>query len=194
MGTLRSCTGENTSSTVHAERRGVYLRFGCLCLVIACLAGCQQRRVTIAEAFPLGSFASPWELDGRVWSGTPAEAAEAVGADYAAWSACDPERIWLAVYRHDTRKNDTLTVRAWSFPSVEQASRAYDKFRPMEASKLAAGDAACWTKDGILVLWGRVVFDIFGRGPTGGSNPEQAVYLLACLEKKMPRDLPSNPQ
>jgi hypothetical protein len=46
----------------------------------------------------------------------------------------------------------------------------------------------------VLVLWGRMVFDIFGRGPANVASPEQAVYLLAFIEKKMPADLPDTPR
>jgi hypothetical protein len=177
-----------------AHRRNLRFRLGCMCLAALCCAGCGQKRVTIKDTFPIGSYASPWVLDGAVWSGTPDEAAGAVGGEYERWNAFNPERIWLAVYHHDTRTDNTLTVRAWSFPSAEQARRAYEKFRPENAAKLQAGDEACWMKDGILILWGRMVFDIFGRGPVAGSNAEQAVYLLAFFEKKMPHDLPNNPQ
>lgn len=172
----------------------VNLRLAIFCLAVICTTGCGQKRVTINDTFPRGSYASPWVLDGSVWSGTPSAAAYAVGDEYGQWKAFEPERVWLAVYRHDTRKDNTLTVRAWSFPSAQQARRAYDKFRPENASQLKAGDEACWTRDGILIRWGRMIFDIFGRGPAGGTNPEQAVYLLAFFEKKMPRDLPHDPQ
>lgn len=164
------------------------------CLAAVCTAGCAQKHVVISDTFPRGGYASPWVLDGSVWSGTPAEAADAIGAEYEQWAAFNPARIWLAVYRHDARADNTLTVRAWTFPSSEQARRAYEKVRPENASKLKAGDEACWTQDGVLVRWGRMIFDIFGRGPAGGARPEQAVYLLAFFEKRMPRDLPYNPQ
>ena len=63
-----------------------------------------------------------------------------------------------------------------------------------DADLLEAGDEACWTADGILVRWGRLVFDIFGRGPSSIASPKQAAYLLAFFEKQMPADLPDDPR
>jgi hypothetical protein len=148
----------------------------------------------MADTFPKGSYATPWVLKDEVWSGTPAEAAGALGEEGERWGALGAERVWLAVYQHDTRGDDELVVRAWSFASQERARWAYTHFRPDPVDALEAGDEACWTDDGILVLWGRLVFDIFGRGPSAAASPEQAVYLLAFFEKQMPANLPNDPR
>lgn len=169
---------------------------GCACATLAVfvLAGCNTGRVTIADTFPKGNYASPWVLRGEVWSGSLEQAANAIGDETDEWGAFEPERVWLAVYHHDTRIAHKLIVRAWSFASAEQARRAFENFRPEDVKTLQAGDEGCWTDDGILVLWGRMVFDIFGRGPATLASPEQAVYLLAFLEKQMPADLPGTPR
>jgi hypothetical protein len=165
-------------------------------LVLAALtqAGCTSRLGTIADAFPKGSYASPWVLRDAVWTGTLEQAAGAIGAEAAAWEPFAPERVWLAVYEHDTNSADKLIVRAWAFASTTQAHRAFEHFRPEDARSLEAGDEGCWTADGILVIWGRMVFDIFGTSPTSDASPEQALYLLAFLEKQMHPDLPSAPR
>jgi len=163
-------------------------------LVLTLAAGCQNKRTNIAGTFPIGGMADPWILEGTVWSGDPEQAAEGVGEDAEPWSAFEPQRVWLAVYRHDIRLRHTLVIRAWAFASQEQARQAYLHFQPNVPEPLKAGDEGCWTKDGVLVLWGRMVFDIFGRGPGRLASPEQAVYLWAFLEKRMPPDLPLNPE
>lgn len=173
-------------------------RFGPVCaggLLLAALAvGCGGKHVTIADTFPKGSYASPWVLQGAIWSGTLAQAAEALGDEAAQWEGFRPERVWLGVYRHDTRSADQLIVRAWAFASPTQARAAFEHFRPKGAGPLEAGEEGCWTADGILVLWGRMVFDMFGTGPSATAHPEQAVYLLAFFEKKMPPGLPGDPR
>ena len=85
-------------------------------------------------------------------------------------------------------------MRIFAFSSTQQARRAFESFRPADADALQAGDEGCWTDDGILVLWGRLVFDIFGSGSGRIANPEQAVYLLAFIERQMPADLPGAPR
>jgi len=158
------------------------------------LAGCNARHVTIADTFPKGSYASPWVLQGEVWSGSLEQAADAIGDEAAQWATFGPERVWLAVYQHDTRVAHKLIVRAWAFASAAQARRAFEHFQPKDAKSLQAGNGGCWTDDGILVLWGRMVFDIFGSGPSTLTSPGQAVYLLAFFEKQMPPNLPSAPR
>jgi hypothetical protein len=158
------------------------------------VAGCQARQVTITDTFPKGSYAAPWVLQGEVWSGLPTAAAASLGAEARAWQAFEPQHVWLAVYQHDTRVDHELAVRVWKFASPAQARRAYTHFRPPDADPLEAGDESCWTDDGILVCWGRLVLDIFGRGPTLLAGPEQAVYLLAFFEKQMPPELPGDPR
>jgi len=165
-----------------------------LVLASATLGGCSRKHVTVADTFPKGSHASPWVLEGEVWSGSLEQAASGLGNEAEQWAELDPERVWLAVYRHDTRTKHKLTVRGWAFSSVEQARRAYDRLHPDGADELEAGDDACWTDDGVLVLWGQMVFEIFGSGQPNRASPEQAVYLLAFIEKKTPAGLPDAPR
>lgn len=163
-------------------------------VVCVALSGCNATRVTIADTFPKGSYATPWVLRGEVWSGSLARAVESLGEEAEQWRVFEPERLWLGVYQHDTRGDQELVVRVWAFSSLDQARRAYEQLRPDKPDALEAGDEGCWTDDGILVRWGRLVFDIFGRGPSGLASPEQAVYLLAFFEKQMPADLPDDPR
>lgn len=158
------------------------------------LAGCNQDRASVADTFPKGSYASPWVLQGSIWSGSLEQAAGGLGEEAEQWARFAPDRVWLAIYRHHARPDHKLTVRAWAFASTDQARRAFEHFRPASPDQLKAGDEGCWTSDGILVRWGRLVFDIFGGGPTAIARPEQAVYLLAFIEKRMPADLPDAPQ
>ena len=177
------------------SRRAIYSGgAACLALAVLTLTGCSAKHGTIADTFPKSGSASPWILNGEVWSGTLEQAAAAIGEDAVAWGAFEPRQVWLAIYRHETRPANELTVRAWEFASVARAQEVYKFFSPGDADSLKAGDDACWTQDGILVLWGRMVFDIFGRGPAALASPEQAVYLLAFIEKGMPADLPENPR
>ncbi len=166
----------------------------CVALGVLTLAGCTARHITIADTFPKGSYASPWVLQGKVWSGSLEQAADGIGDEATQWGTFEPERVWLAVYQHDTRVAHKLIVRAWAFASAAQARRAFEHFCPDDTRSLQAGDEGCWTDDGILVLWGRMVFDIFGSGPSTLTSPGQAVYLLAFFEKQMPPDLPSAPR
>jgi len=163
-------------------------------LAILVLTGCQARRLTIADTFPAGSYASPWVLQGEVWSGSFERAASGLGDQAEQWAVFAPERVWLAVYRHDSRTDHKLTARAFAFTSGEQARRAFEHFRPGQADQLEAGNEGCWTEDGVLVLWGQMVFEIFGNAPASFACPEQSVYLLAFVEKKMPAGLPDAPQ
>ncbi len=177
------------NESAHAHLAAVAALLG-----LVTLGGCGGKRATLADAFPTGSYASPWLLQGALWDGSFEQAADALGDEAESWGAFDSEHVWLAVYRHDTRAEHRLTVRAFAFSSREQARRAFDHFRPADADELEAGDAGCWTEDGVLVLWGRLVFDIFGNDPSAFASPEQAVYLLAFVEKKMPAGLPDAPQ
>ena len=158
------------------------------------LGGCSRKSVTVADTFPKGSYASPWVLQGEVWSWSLEQAAGGLGEEAGQWAELEPERVWLAVYQHDTRTDHRLTVRGWALSSADQARRAFERFLPADAEALKAGDEACWREDGILVLWGRMVFDIFGSGPSHFASPEQAVRLLAFIEKRMPAELPDNPR
>jgi hypothetical protein len=133
-------------------------------------------------------------LQDAVWDGSFERAAAGLGEEAEQWRAFDPEHVWLAVYQHDTRPEHKLTVRAFAFSPAEQARRAFEHFRPPDADAFQVGDEGCWTEDGVLVLWGRMVFDIFGNDPSAFASPEQAVYLLAFIEKKMPAGLPDAPR
>ena len=161
---------------------------------IMLLTGCGATHLSIADTFPKNGRATPWILSGEVWSGPFEQAAAALGRDAEAWGAFAPRQVWLAVYQHETRPANRLTVRAWEFATVAQAREVYEFFHPAGAAILKAGNEACWTVDGILVRWGRMVFDIFGRGPSTLASPEQAVYLLAFIEQSMPAELPENPR
>lgn len=175
---------------LHACGRGWTL----VLLAVLTLTGCWGKHVTIADTFPKAAYASPWELQGEVWSGSFERATGALGEEAQAWGTFEPQRVWLAVYQHDAHRDHKLTVRAFAFSSAGQARRAFEHFRPPKADQLKAGDEGCWTEDGVLVVWGRMVFDVFGSGPSVFAGPEQALYLLAFIEKKMPADLPDAPQ
>lgn len=172
------------------------LRPAALALLVglsSALVACQARQMTLAEVLPPASYASPWVLRDGVWSGEFGRAADALGDEAAEWASPPPERVWLAVYRHEQQPTRTLTVRAFGFASSAEARAAYERHRPAKAATFGAGDEACWTSDGVLVLWGRLVLDIFSAGAVR-AEPEQAVYLLACIEKRMPPGLPDAPR
>src|SRR5688572_9708842 len=90
-------------------RRAVSLLVGIA--LVAAVAGCADRRAMI-DAFPTGAAASPWLLDGAVWSGDFESAAAAIGDDAAAWRRLAPRRVWLAVYKHESRPTQRITIRA----------------------------------------------------------------------------------
>ncbi len=161
-------------------------------LLLAC-AGCAAQRRSVAEAFPPGSAASPWLLQGTVWSGTFDEAAPGLGPDADAWQVHRPTRVWLAVYRHEDEPARTVTVRGFSFASADAARAAYDALRPPDAKVYEAGDAGCWTEVGVLFQWGRLVFDVFGHDASWGSQV-QASLVAALLTKRMPPAAPGDPQ
>jgi len=161
---------------------------------VVLLAGCQATRVTISDTFPKGTLASPWVLDGEVWDGEFSAASDSLGEEGEQWAGLDPWHVWLAVYRHDTQPRQKLILRAFAFASPDDARRAYDAVRPRAPETLSMGDQACWTDDGVLVRWGRLVIDVFGVGTTRSSAPEQALYLAAFIEKKMPAGLPDAPE
>lgn len=166
----------------------------CLALATVTLAGCEGKRVTIADTFPQAGYASPWHLENPVWSGSLGEATPGLGEEAERWAAFEPEHVWLANYRHDTHPRHRLTARVWAFLSAADARRAFEHFRPENAGALEAGDEACWMDDGILVLWGCTILDIFSSGTPAAAGAEQAVYLLAFFEKQMPPGLPDAPQ
>ena len=167
-----------------------------LTLSLLIFVGCSQKRVDLVEVLPKGLRATPWVLSGEIWSGTPEQALAGLGREVEVWDAFDPQQVWLAVYQHETHSDHELITRIWSFPSAAQARRAYQHFRPTDATsfEVRRGGEGCWTPDGLLVVWGRLVIDIFGRGPGDRASPEQAMYLLAFIEKDMPADLPDQPR
>jgi hypothetical protein len=169
----------------HAAIAGSLLLLGC--------AGCAAERRSVAEAFPPGSVASPWRLQGEVWCGTLDEAAAALGNDADRWRELGPTRVWLAVYRHEDKPAQTVTVRCFAFETADAARRAYDAVRPADAQAYEAGDAGCWTEIGVLFQWGRLVLDVFGHDASWGSQV-QASLLAAFITKRMPPGAPGNPQ
>ncbi len=173
------------------------LRLALLCLLtanLALLAGCSARTKTVTDTFPKGRAASPWVLRGEVWSGSAEDAAQGLGNEAESIKSLGPDHVWLAVYDHENRGKRTMTVRAYSFESDDASQRAYDRLRPSSAKSFTGGSASCWTNDGLLIRWGRMLFDLFGSNPQDQAGPEQAVYLWAFVERAMPRGLPENPR
>jgi hypothetical protein len=156
-------------------------------------AGCAATRAPLVEAFPPGSVASPWHLQGEVWTGPFDEAAPALGDDAETWNRFKPERAWLAVYCHESEAQRCIRVRCVSFASVDEARRAFLALQPLEVKPFQAGDEVCWTEIGVLFRWERLVFDIFGDEASWGSQV-QASYIAAVLGKRMPRGAPEDPR
>jgi hypothetical protein len=182
-------------SSIHNPKSKIQNRAAFALTVLACLSasGCADRR-TLVDAFPTGAAASPWLLDSPVWSGDFESAAGAIGDDAPTWRRFAPQRVWLAVYKHESRPTERITVRVFDLGTCAQAQLAYNEFKPPLVPAFKAGDAACWTSDGLLLRWGRLVLDIFGGDAQRAAVPEQAVYLLAFLEKHMPPGMPENPR
>lgn len=170
------------------------MRHALVCTILLISSGCAARNITIADVLPKGAYASPWILEQDVWSGPFELAAAGLGEEAEGWRALAPQHAWLARYAHEADPGQQLRVRVFSFADEHEAGRAFEHFRPPAAGSIRAGDAACWTEDGILVQWGRLVLEIFGNAPEGYARPEQAVYLLACIEKRMPPALPRDPR
>jgi len=84
-------------------------------------------------------------------------------------------------------------VRAFDFDSRVAARNAYEHFRPTEAKAFNAGDEGCWTEIGVLFVWGRMVFDVFGNDASFSSQGQSA-YVTALIEKEMPTTLPEAPR
>ena len=157
------------------------------------VVGCAGKQTSIADAFPPAASAAPWELDGAVWSGTTDEAAPALGDDADTWAAFEPTRVWLAVYAHQLRPGQHLTVRCFAFKSPQRARQAYDAFKPPMAKPFSCGDAGCWTEIGVLVHWQRLVFDVFGDNPSWNSEVESAT-LAGRIAHRMPPGAPDDPR
>lgn len=162
-------------------------------VLLALAAGCSQNR-TVLEAFPTGQASSPWLLHGALWSGTFEQATAGMGAEADAWRKFSPKSAWLAVYRHELRATQKLTVRILEFSDVQEAHAAYDANAPLPRRRFEAGDEGCWTEDGVLFRWGLLTIEVFSSNSAGQPVAEQAVYLVGFLEKKMPPGLPHHPR
>jgi hypothetical protein len=160
-------------------------------LVLAC-AGCATTQ-TVADAFPPARVATPWILQGEVWTGTFDEAATALGGDAEGWRQYEPQRAWLAKYAHEDKPERTITVRAFAFATPASAERAYLRFAPVTAKPFAVADGGCWTEVGVLFHWKRLVFDIFGTRQSW-DNEVQAAMLAGCITRRMPAGLPDQPR
>lgn len=162
-------------------------------LLLVFAAGCSQSR-TVLEAFPTGQACSPWLLNGAVWSGTFEQAAAGMGNDASAWRKYSPQNAWLAVYRHESRPSQKLTVRMLKFADENDAHAAFDGNGPLPRRRFEAGDEGCWTADGVLFRWGLLTIEVFSTSSSGQAVAEQAVYLVGFLEKRMPPGMPQNPR
>lgn len=163
-------------------------------LLAAGVGGCAPAHPTIATALPRGE-APPWHLrDGRVWSGTFEDARHALGPQAETLKPFEPQRVWLASYDEPDRPDQTISVRAYAFDSSDAARRAFAALRPATSDPFNAGDEACWTADGLLVRWGRVVFDLFTTAGTGPVMPERVTPLFSVIERRMTPSLASDPQ
>lgn len=168
----------------------------CVAAILGAIAfgsGCSQSRLLV-EAFPTGRVASPWVLDGAAWSGTFDQAAPGMGADAAAWEKYAPEHVWLAIYRHESRPRQKLIARLLSFSTTAAAHSAYDAIAPLRRKEFKAGDEGCWTGDGVLFRWSRLNIEVFSADPATQPAPEQAVFLVGFLEKRISPELAEKPQ
>ncbi len=172
------------------------MRLTCGVLAVLSLvasAGCSSRAPTVAAAFPAAHVARPWVLDGAVWSGSFAEASESLADEAEAWRAFAPERVWLAVYHHDTAPARRLHVRVFAVPAPDVARQALQRFKPAKAEPFVAGDEGYWTEIGVMFAWGRLVVDVFGDEPTW-RNEIHAATLAGYLQTHMPPGLPDDPR
>lgn len=165
-----------------------------LATTLAFATGCAQRRPRLARVFPHNSAAWPWLLRQSIWEGSIDQAASALGHDAELWQKLKPDRVWLAVYDHATRDDTQLAVRVFRFPTADEARAAYDAVRPPDAEAFDIGDAGCWTSDGLLFVWGRLVFDVLIRSQSGEVDPEQTIAVVSFLEHRMPPGLPADPR
>lgn len=163
-------------------------------LFIASLApACSQSVNTVADAFPPGAMAAPWEREGEVWSGSFEQARPALGRDAAEWAPLSPQRVWLAVYRHDQAPDRRLTVRVIAFDTIDASKIAYAKFRPDGAKPFTAGDEGCWTQIGVLYRRGKMVIELFGSDSTWNTEINAAI-VAGALERRLPASADENPQ
>lgn len=161
-------------------------------LPLALLLGCGQRS-TVVEAFPPAAVADPWILQDVVWSGTFEEATAGLGDDAEAWRPHGPQRVWLAIYCHEYRLEECCKVRAFAFANARQAHGAYSEFKPDDAKPFEIGDAGCWTDDGVLFCWGRLVFELFGDDPSWSSQVRSSL-IASFIGKRMPPGVPDDPR
>lgn len=163
-------------------------------LVAVTCTACQAHSASLIEVFPHARQATPWVLDGGVWQGTFDAAKPALGDDFILWRANAPESVWLARYVHQANNQRKVIVRVFAFASHAAALDAYNQVRATTARPFVAGDAACWTEDGLLVAWGRLVFEIFASDSSRNARPEQVVSVLALIENRMDPDLLDEPR
>lgn len=168
--------------------------FGLLMTFLWSSSGCAHRQAAMMDAFPHAGAAAPWRLEGDIWSGTIEQAANSLGADAAGWQSVHPERVWLAVYHHEDDPPRRLIVRAFSFTSGAAAELAFERHRPEGAKAFKAGNDGCWTADGVMFRWGRLVYDIFGVTDKRRVMPEQVISMVGRIEHMMPPGMPDNPR
>ena len=162
--------------------------------LLSLAAGCKARTQTMMDTFPRASTAAPWRAEGAPWCGAFAEAESSLGADAEGWRTPAPFRVWLAAYAHAGEPERRLIVRCFAFESPEAAELALEKHRPAGAKTFKAGDDGCWTRDGVLFRWGRLVYDIFGVTNQRRIVPEQVISMVGLIEHMMPAGLPDNPR
>jgi hypothetical protein len=163
------------------------------CVAALPLAGCVARHASVADAFPVSAVAAPWILEGEIWSGTFAAAAPALGTDADQWRDPQPTHVWLAAYTHEGDRARRLIARAFEFETSAAARMMFDRVRPVGTKNFSAGESGCWTGDGVLFVWGRLVFDIFAS-QASWQNELQAAMLAQFIQKQMPPGLPDAPQ
>ncbi|RMF72024.1 MAG: hypothetical protein D6744_17245 [Planctomycetota bacterium] len=174
---------------------GAAQRFVSLLVALMIAAGgCRARTRTLIECLPHDRQASPWVLDGAAWKGSFAAAERALGEDAVFWRPHAPTSVWLARYVHERDPRRRVVLRAFAFASPEDAQAAYDFVRAKDARPFSAGDQACWTADGLLVRWGRMVWELFASEDSHEARPEQVVFLLSYLEQHIDPALPVDPQ
>jgi hypothetical protein len=154
----------------------------CAVLLSACVA-----EHTVVTAFPPGGMAAPWILTEPVWTGTMADAADALGSDADRWQLWHPTRVYLAVYRNEDDEARRLKVRCFEFVTTTDASDAFRHMRPVPLKPYKLGDEGASTGNGVLFRRGQFVFDIFGDGPAWGSEVQSALLGTHIL-KRLPAE------
>lgn len=170
-------------------------RLGLVLFAVAVgVCGCQSAPRTLRDAFPRAGVAAPWRASSDPWCGSLAEAANALGSDADSWRSPPPRQVWLATYTFEQDLERRLIVRTFVYEHPEGAVLAFEKHRPPSSRQFKAGDDGCWTPDGVLFRWGRLVFDVFGVTGNHRVVPEQVIVLVGRLEHQMPPDVPENPR